>query len=437
MLVNIKCIGWITLVSSALVSLAIATNEPASASLRIAGKPADVLYPFVAEANTNDVDVRSGRGPGYYHCGKLNTGDKVTIIEDSGGWAKVLPLPENYSWIHKNFVEIKPQAPRVGIVKGDNVRVWAGSDFMEPIRSSSLQARLNTGEIVELFDPSQPDSGDYYKIKPPSGAFLWISSEFLRYVGPAVKAVEPAVVPEAPKDERSLEEKLGVTAEQAAAAQAAAQAAQAAQAQKPLEIESPAEPAKPEQPKPQLSKEALLREQSLDMAEKLLTEAKKPLEEQDYSLYKEQLTAITNDPEAGQAAATADALLKRISRYELAMEISQTLKEQDEQLSKTREQIQKAHQAQLKKIPAVNVLSRYTGIVKPSSVYAGITGKKRFLLMDNEGRIQCYLMPAGPEIQDRLEQLIGKETTVEGSIVSDPQTLLTLLSVTSIPPREE
>jgi hypothetical protein len=123
---------------------------------QIADKPADVAYPFLAAATANDVYVRSGKGPGYYHCGKINTGTQITVIEESNGWAKILPLPENYSWIHKNYVELKPQTRGIGTVTGDNVRVWAGSDFIEPIRSFSIQTRLNTGELVDLFDPAQP-----------------------------------------------------------------------------------------------------------------------------------------------------------------------------------------------------------------------------------------------------------------------------------------
>jgi hypothetical protein len=46
------------------------------------------------------------------------------------------------------------------------------------------------------------------------------------------------------------------------------------------------------------------------------------------------------------------------------------------------------------------------------------------------------MLPAGPEIQGRLEQLISQEISVRGSIISDPKALVTLISVTSIHTKE-
>jgi len=430
-----KNASWmIVMLLSVCVSLAVAADTPApsSATPQVTGKPADVLYPFVAEAIGNDVYVRSGRGPGYYHCGKINTGDKVTVVEDTGGWAKILPLAENYSWIHKNYIKLNPKTPKIATVTGDNVRVWAGSDFIEPLRSNIMQARLNTGEIVELFDTAAAaETGDYYKIKAPSGAYLWVSSEFLKYVGP-VKPGEPVIVPQPMSDANlSLEEKLGVEPTEPGIAETTPPTLPEA-----VEPQAVVEPVKPEPPKPlPPSQETLLRRQCVELAEKLTAEAKKPIDAQDYSAYRQQLNAILADPEAGNAVLYADALVRQIDRYELVLGVTQTLKKQDNQLAKTREQIEKAHQAQLKKIPEVTLMSLYTGIVKPSSVYQGIGSKKRFLLVDNAGRILCYLLPAGPEIESRLQQLIGQEINAQGTILSDPETLVTLLSVTSIPPK--
>ena len=427
MLSKMKMIGWITLVSSAFVSFAVA-QETSSATPQIAGKPTDIVYPFVAAAAANDVYVRSGRGPGYYHCGKVNTGDRVTVVEEAGGWAKILPLPENYSWIHKNYVKLNPQTPRMGTVTGDNVRIWAGSDFIEPIRSSSLQTRLNPGEIVELFDASQSDTGDYYKIKSPSGAYLWISSDYLKYVGP-VKPIEPVVVPAPAKAEpETLEERLGVET---------TPETPTVDIPKPAEPEKAVEAVKPEPPKPAPpSKETVYLQQCYSLSEKINEELKKPLREQDYSAYKPQIAAILEDAEAGKSAIYAKFLMERIDRYELAIGVTQTLKKQDERLDAIRTQIEKAHQAQLDKIPSAQDTLLYTGTVKPSFVYTGTGGQKRFLLTDSTGRILCYMLPSGPEIQGRLEQLISQEISIRGTIISDPKALVTLISVTSIHTKE-
>lgn len=65
MISKIQMIGWITLASSAFVSLAVAQTTPS-----IAGQPADVAYPFIAEITGNDVYIRSGRGLGIITAAK-------------------------------------------------------------------------------------------------------------------------------------------------------------------------------------------------------------------------------------------------------------------------------------------------------------------------------------------------------------------------------
>ncbi|MHC4858139.1 MAG: SH3 domain-containing protein, partial [Planctomycetota bacterium] len=170
---------------------------------KIAGLPAEVQYPFMAKVTGNDVNVRSGKGTAYYACGKVNLDDQVTVVGEGFGWAEIIPPEGSYSWIHKNYVDVEDDQPTVGVLTGDNVRVWAGSDNIEPMRSSSMQTKLNTGEIIELF-ADQPTDGDYYKIKPPAGAKLTINCGLLEYVGPAASpkpvAIPPRTAAEKPVD---------------------------------------------------------------------------------------------------------------------------------------------------------------------------------------------------------------------------------------------
>lgn len=422
MLSCIKMIGWITLASSVFVSLAVAQTT-APATTPITDKPADAAYPFIAAVTGNDVYIRSGRGPGYYHCGKVNTGNEVTVIEEVSGWAKILPLPDNFSWIHKNYVKLDPKTPGIGTITGDNVRVWAGSDYIEPIRSFSIQTRLNTGELVDLFDPAQTDTGDYYKIKSPPGAYLWISNEYLRYVGPA-KTAEPVEEPKPEEQPLTLEERLGV--------EPALVVTPPAETEKTETSEKSVEEVKPE-PAP-VSKASLYLQRCYDLSENINSELKKPINEQNYSVYKEELTKIAEDPEAERTVAYAQLLLERIERFEFAIGVSHTLKEQDERLDQIRAQIEKARQTQIQRIPEPQEKPLFTGTVRPSFVYTGTTGYRRFLLTDNEGRIQCYMLPAGPEIAGQLEHHIGRRISIHGEIVNDPKALVTLVSVTNIQP---
>lgn len=431
MQLHTRMIGWITLMSSAFVSLAVATEQPSGP--QIAGKPAGVEYPFVAEVTGSDVYVRSGRGPGYYHCGKVNAGDKVTVAEEIAGWAKILPLPENYSWIHKNYVKVNPQTPTVGTVTGDNVRIWAGSDFIEPIRSSSMQTRLNTGEIVELMDTTGAETGDYYKIKSPAGAYLWVSHEFLKYAG-QVKPAAPAA-PAKPADEKpmTLEEKLGVASDDPAAAEPTAEQP-AVEPQPTVQEAAVPEDVKPQEPAAPatLSNESQALQQCRELTEQINAELKKPTNEQHYAPYRELLVPIAENAESGRAATFAKLLLDRIDRYELATGVTQTLRDQDERLEALRRQIEKARQEQVDNIRITVERPLYKGTVKPSYVYTGVSGHKRFLLTDDAGRVVCYLVPAGPEIEGRLEQLLTQRIGVRGEVISDSKSIVTQVSVSEI-----
>ena len=92
----------------------------------------DLTFPHFAEITGDNVYVRSGPGTNFYHCGKLNTGDKVKVVGKHFSWSRVVPPAGSFSWISMQYVTIDPANPKVGNVAGDRVRVYAGSDFVKP-----------------------------------------------------------------------------------------------------------------------------------------------------------------------------------------------------------------------------------------------------------------------------------------------------------------
>jgi uncharacterized protein YgiM (DUF1202 family) len=157
-----------------------AQPQPASPAVTEEAKAAKPQFPYVAEIIGTEVFVRSGPGTAYYHCGKLNAPQRVTVVGFThNNWFQILPPPGSFSWISKTYVEIDKTNPKKGTVTGDAVRIWAGSDFVEPMRSSSLQTKLNKGAAVEIVGELEVE-GDYYKITPPSDAYLWISGDSLK-----------------------------------------------------------------------------------------------------------------------------------------------------------------------------------------------------------------------------------------------------------------
>ena len=408
-----------------------------TSSPQIAGKPADVQYPFIAEVTGNDVYVRSGKGTAYYHCGKVQQGDTITVFEEVFGWAKVLPPAGCYSWIHKDYVDVESPQAKVGVLNGDSVRVWAGSDYIQPMRSSSMQTKLNSGEIVELM-PDQPDSGDFYKIKPPTGAYLWISCDFLKYLG-SVKKPEPVVVEEnvttqtippvvleqpnlPPSTETSiptfenLNESGGTTQPDQTKTATDADVSQASE--------------KTVDPMAKTHVAELL-EACAGLSDNIDQELKKPLTEQNYTQVRKALEAIKSDEAAGKASTYAQILLEKIDRYELAVSVVKALQEQDKKLAQTKKQIEQAHQAKLEDLPKEPDYI-FTGVLKQSHVYTDKTGQQRYLILDPSGKILCYVVAGSQDTASKMKSLLGMRVGIQGNVSSDQNTLKTLIAASNV-----
>jgi len=420
------------ILTSALLAVSVFAVEEAAQTVQVAGKPADAQYPFIAEVVGTDVYVRSGNSTADYPCTKVNTPDKVTVVDEEYGWAKILPPDGCYSWIYKAYVKINSDNPTVGVLTHDNVRVWAGADSIESGSSSGLQTKLNKGEIVDLF-ADQPETGDYYKIKSPTGAHLWISANYLKYVSP-LKQDKPIVVPPRP-DTQNGDPLIPPSGEQKRP-EFTNLNGQSEETQPPVVVEIQQEEEKVEEPKeekpPQLTtKETELLKQCYDLSAKIDEELKKPLNEQDYTKIKAPLEKIIQQDDAGKAVAYAHFLTNRIGRFELAKSVNEEVAKQEKQLERAKENIEKAHQAQLQQVPEeVNYL--YTGTLKPSHVYTGKSGQKRYLLMDSNGKILCYVVAVSPEIDAQL--MLKQNTTIgiNGSVISNQKSLVALVAVTEL-----
>ncbi len=182
------------------------TNLPVTTEMASAGSQG--AEPFVADVTGNDVYVRSGPGTNFYHCGKLYKGDRVQVVKSQQGWSCIVPPPGCFSWIAMQYVSINMENPTLGIVTGDKVGVYAGSDYVLPIHSTSKQVVLNRGQHVKLLSE---EKDDYYKIAPPDGAYLWVSSQFLQSARTPMETMPVEIAAAAP----NMPAETPVTPEQA------------------------------------------------------------------------------------------------------------------------------------------------------------------------------------------------------------------------------
>lgn len=327
---------------------------------------------FVAEVVGNDVYLRSGPGTNFYHCGKLYKGDRVQVVKVQQGWSCIVPPPGCFSWVAIQYVGINMENPTQGIITGDKVGVYAGSDYVEPMHSTSRQVVLNRGQMVKLLSE---EKDDYYKIAPPEGAYLWVHSQYLQPV-------------------RSLMETplVGVVAGP----------------NTPVETTPPTAE--------QLQTESDLLDAYYALSKLVKEERNKPMAEQDYVELKEKLRALVENPIGGRATRYADFTLKQVERFELAGTVAKEMAMQSKELEKVTEKISEAREARLAQI---GDLGRFAviGTLETTSVYAPTAAQpQRYRVLDESGRTICYVAPTGAAAGKNLSEFVGRKVGLVGEI---------------------
>ncbi len=183
------------------------------------------------------------------------------------------------------------------------------------MRSEILQLKLNRGDKVRLLGE---EKGGYYKIAPPGGAYLWVSTRYTKAISPS-KQVGPKIVitdTNTPIDTNVIV---------------------------PTDI----------------SLETRLLKEYYILQKQIEAERAKPMDQQDYTNIKDALVKITRNRAAGKAVRYSKYSIKQIERFELALAVAKEVQLQDVQLQQIKEQIDKARAARL---AAVQDLGRFAVI---------------------------------------------------------------------------
>jgi len=136
-------------------------------------------YPFEGQVTGDYVFVRSGPDINYYPVRKLMKGDRVRVVGDELGWYKIIPPRGVFSWVAKNDVELVDSSKVVGgkaRVKSAQAPVRAGSterDYRH--RRTVIQVVLGKGSELRILG----ETGNWYKVSPPEGAYVWISARYV------------------------------------------------------------------------------------------------------------------------------------------------------------------------------------------------------------------------------------------------------------------
>jgi len=338
-------------------------------------------FPYVAEITGDDVYIRSGPGTNFYQCGKLSKGDRVKVLGRQFSWSRIVPPAGSFSWISMQYVKPDAGDPSSGTVTGDNVRVYAGSAYVQPLYSTSLQGKLSKGEKVKLLG-EQLD--EYYKIAPPAFAFLWVTTNFTKPapipVAPVV--VEPAPAAAVPSAETQVASEPEDTNDTTAVAVA------------PAEVE-PGTPL----------------EKYYALKKKLEAERAKPIDQQDYKDLKEAFSEIANNKDAGNASRFAEYVVKQIEAFETALGVAKQVQLQDEQLEKVTAGIEKARAARLAEVEKLGKFA----VIGRFEAYATF-GPGNYRIVDESGKMICYALPADTASQGDLSSFVGKKVGLVGTI---------------------
>ena len=381
---HINSLVLVVLAVLASVGFAQQAVSPAPATAADVNAAGTLSFPYVAEITADNVNIRSGPGTNYYSCGKLSKADRVKVVGSQFSWSRIVPPAGSFSWISMQYVSIDTDNPAVGIVTGDAVRVYAGSDKVKPMHSTTVQMKLNRGDRVELLGEER---GDYYKIVPPAGTYLWVSTE---YTEPLGSVGEFPLVVERP---REIEPDTGVAV--------------------PTDIETE-----------KLKEYYALQGQ-------IKAEQAKPIAEQDYADIKKALLDIAEDKEAGKAGRYSALAIERIKRFELAGAVAIELRLQDAQLQQVQQRIDKAR---ARKLAEVQDLGRFAvvGRLQASSIYGPETGLKHYRIVDDSGKTICYALPSGPASKMDLGRLIDRRVGLLGTVEPHPATGGALVRFTEI-----
>ena len=358
-------------------------------------------FPFLAEITGDDVYIRSGPGTQYYNCGKVKKDDKVKVVGNKFSWLQIVAPAGSYSWISKQYVQIDAQNKTSATVIGDAVRVYAGSDEVQPMHSTSMQLKLNKGDKITIVGE---EKDGYCKIAPPEGAYLWVSNQHAKPIG---TLMAPAQTPTpAPTST------MPMTAHPVPATPFPTNSGSL----KP-QASSPNEPNMPSPapaPAPVTMEEQRMA-QVQALKDKVEAERAKPAEQQNFADIKKELMGVAGDKQSPRAARNAQGLLKVIERCELSQTVAKAVKVQEEQFGKTQQQIESAKNEQLSKIEDKSIFA-VIGTLKESPLFAETPGAKYYKVIDGSGKTQCYARPTGSAADVDLSKFVDKKVGLVGAI---------------------
>ncbi len=355
-----------------------------------------IAYPSEGEITAENVLVRAGGNLNYYICGRLAAGSTVVVREQQYSWLRIDPPKGSFSLIAADYVQ-KTAGSDQGTVNATVVRVRAGA--IDSDHNYAVQCRLNTGDKVQILGEVTSEvlgkKIRFYKIVPPAGkAFLWVSSQYVRHVGP----YDPS--------KKIIEEEL----------------------EKPIVPDYPEPAAQEVETLPKSAD----RQELEKLDEALRIEMRRPMAQRELAEPLAKYLALRTRTEDADISKLAKERIVEIRRY---IEI-QTALQKSEEIRKDYESSQERMAELYKTVSTAEInteegITQKAGLLKRSYAFRS-RGVKRWRLVDPSTRRNiCYLL-AGEVAEEALRDNEGKIVVVSGPTVFDLRLALDLVMVNSI-----
>ena len=128
-------------------------------------------HSFEGQVNVRTTYVRSGPSDTFYPTQNIDKGATVVVVAKKGNWLKIQPPDGSFSYIQKAFVN-KYGDGKNGKVTTQALIVRAGST-VQPQLQWAVQTKLDIGQDVTILG----EENEYFKIRPPESAYVYIKAD--------------------------------------------------------------------------------------------------------------------------------------------------------------------------------------------------------------------------------------------------------------------
>ncbi len=142
------------------------------------------FFPFVAQCNEADINIRAGQSTGFEKLGQLKLDEQVVVVDKSYSWYKIRLPKHAKSFITSEYVNLISSIYGEVTAKRVNVRAGAGTNF-------SVLGQVNKGDRLNIV---KHVDDEWYQIQPLDDSYGWVAEEFLKFVSSDVSGFIPAPV---------------------------------------------------------------------------------------------------------------------------------------------------------------------------------------------------------------------------------------------------